>query len=108
VWALSQHRIDLIDHDVEVSSCRDLDLGLREKYKLLLIKNYDRSDISLSLPANKLACLSFINVGRRHGATRQERKDFITGNDIISQDVSIPASLSPNSCIPEPEFLQGQ
>lgn len=62
----------------EGSGYTDLNWGPREKYKLLLTKNCKESEILLYLPSNKLACLSFMDIGRSYETDGQERKDFIT------------------------------
>lgn len=48
-----------------------------EKYKLLLTKNCKESETLLYLPANKLACLSFMDIDRSYETDGQKRKDFI-------------------------------
>lgn len=78
-------------HNGEGSSHRDLDPGPREKCKLLLVKNCEGSKILLYLTATKLAGLSFMNVGRRHETTKEEKKDFITGSNDINQSMGICA-----------------
>lgn len=44
---------------------------------LSTIKNYEGSEISLYLEANKLGCHNFINAGRRHETPGSETKDSL-------------------------------
>lgn len=44
---------------------------------LSTIKNYEGSEISLYLEANKLACHNFMNAGRRHETPGSETKDSL-------------------------------
>lgn len=51
---------------------------------------------SLYLPANKLACFTFMDIGRRLETDKQEKKDFITDFNSINQNISSCSFLSPN------------